>query len=48
MREEINHGIWKYYHEFLYNYGYYKEITKFNEFNNFDYVQKLTWDGKLS
>ena len=48
MKEERKHDIWKYYQEFLYNYGYCKEITKFSEFMNFDYVQKLKWIGKLS
>ena len=48
MREERNCEIWKYYQEFLYNYGYCKEITKFSEFNNFHFIQKLTLVGKPS
>jgi len=40
--------IWKYFQKFLYNYGYCKGITKCNEFNKFDYVQKLTWVWKPS
>ena len=48
MREERNNDIWKYYQEFLYNYGYCKKIAKFSERNNFDNVQKLTWAGKPS
>jgi len=38
LMEERNHYIWKYFQEFLYNYGYCEEITKFGEFNDFDYV----------
>ena len=38
MRSERNHGIWKYYQEFPHNDGYCKQITKFSEFNKFQFV----------
>ena len=43
MREERNHEIWRYCHEFLNNYGCCKEITNFGEFDKFYCVLKLTW-----
>ena len=47
MRDERNREIWRYYREFLNNYGYCKEIIKFSEFNNFNFVCNVTWVGKL-
>ena len=38
MTEESNHDIWICHQKFLANFGYCEEITKFSEFNKFDYV----------
>jgi len=50
MAEERNRDIWKYYQKLPYNYEYYKEITRFSEFNKFDLCMEayVGWKTELN